>query len=77
LEEREKEYELARARIFNDNKVEEFIEVNDTIKIPDINSVKEDDDEYNDEVFLLNSNVGNDFPIPSYNDWNYQFMHES
>jgi hypothetical protein len=73
LEEREKEYEIARARIFNDNKVEEYIET-ETLEIKP-KEIKTDDSEYNDDVFLLNAS----YTAPSGNfvppfDFNYQFM---
>lgn len=76
LEEREKEYELARARIFNDNKVEEYIET-ENVEIKPI-ELKSDDSEYNDDVFLLNSsyNAPSGNFVPPF-DFNYQFMHES
>jgi len=76
LEEREKEYEIARARIFNDNKVEEYVET-EILEDKPI-ELKSDDSEYNDDVFLLNTsyNAPSGNFVPPF-DFNYQFMHES
>jgi hypothetical protein len=77
LEEREKEYEIARARIFNDNKVEEFVETENLENKPI--ELKSDENEYDDDVYLLNTSY-NSAPsgnfVPKF-DFNYQFMHES